>query len=370
MRYDLAKLPVQDLLEPVARATAGLCRLDERVARSPSGAGWIERMHYADAVASMWVDGELVHIEDLVLHDAGSDIRAPTHELTIAGDVLRIRRRIAAQPVAWPLTDEGVRNLRGQGGQPPDVHQARKPEPVHENDVPEPDQFAPSEPDPLADELAALDAVLTRSDALLAGAPVPDGSVARDPLIYEPDWDEDERLGEWRAVVLETKGLPPVLRAVLLLDAWNRIEVFQHARWLGRLLAAASLREAGLTTSAHLVAFNLGLKSISVDQRRNWDRDRRLLAFLNALDMSADIGLREHDKLTLARQTMERRLAGRRSSSRLPELIDLVLSRPMVSTNMIAKALNVTPRAALRLVEELNLRELTGRGRYRAWGVI
>ena len=36
---------------------------------------------------------------------------------------------------------------------------------------------------------------------------------------------------------------------------------------------------------------------------------------------------------------------------------------------MIAEALTVTPRAALRIVEELGLREMTGRGRFRAWGV-
>lgn len=57
-------------------------------------------MHFADACASLWIDGELVHLEDLVLHDAGADTRAPTHELTIARDVLRSRRRIAAQAAA------------------------------------------------------------------------------------------------------------------------------------------------------------------------------------------------------------------------------------------------------------------------------
>jgi hypothetical protein len=57
-----------------------LVRLDERIARSPVGAGWIERMHFADACASLWIDGELVHLEDLALHDAGADIRArPTN---------------------------------------------------------------------------------------------------------------------------------------------------------------------------------------------------------------------------------------------------------------------------------------------------
>lgn len=54
-------------------------------------------MHFADAGASLWIDGGLVHLEDLVLHDASLDFRAPTHELTIAREVLRSRRRIAAQ---------------------------------------------------------------------------------------------------------------------------------------------------------------------------------------------------------------------------------------------------------------------------------
>lgn len=62
------------------------------------GEGWTERSHFTYACASLWMDGERVHFEDLVLHDAASDIRTPTHELTIARDVLRTCRRIAAQP--------------------------------------------------------------------------------------------------------------------------------------------------------------------------------------------------------------------------------------------------------------------------------
>jgi len=46
------------------------------------------------------------------------------------------------------------------------------------------------------------------------------------------------------------------------------------------------------------------------------------------------------------------------------------LSRPLVSAGMIAKQLKITPRAAQDLVAELGLRELTGRGRYRAWGIL
>jgi HTH DNA binding domain len=36
---------------------------------------------------------------------------------------------------------------------------------------------------------------------------------------------------------------------------------------------------------------------------------------------------------------------------------------------LIAAELKVTQRAALGLVADLGVREMTGRGRYRAWGI-
>ncbi|MGO7359976.1 hypothetical protein ACCS66_35460, partial [Rhizobium ruizarguesonis] len=38
------------LLRPISDAGSALARLDERIARSPVGAGWIERSHFADAM--------------------------------------------------------------------------------------------------------------------------------------------------------------------------------------------------------------------------------------------------------------------------------------------------------------------------------
>jgi len=72
----------------------------------------------------------------------------------------------------------------------------------------------------------------------------------------------------------------------------------------------------------------------------------------------------------LARSLLARKLAGRRKHSKLPALIELVLARPLVSAGMIATQLGVTPRAAQDLVADLGLREMTGRGRYRAWGLL
>ncbi|RCS21394.1 DUF1612 domain-containing protein [Phyllobacterium salinisoli] len=188
-------------------------------------------------------------------------------------------------------------------------------------------------------------------------------------LVYDIDWDEDARLVEWQDVIAETRDLPVVLRAAILLEAWSEIEVFQRGAWLGPLLVAALLRQEGLATH-HLASLHLGAKSIPRERRRARNRSHRLLASLDAIQEMALAGLKEHDRLVLAKTQMERRLKQRRVSSKLPDLIELVLSRPLVSTGMIQEQLKISKQGALNLVGELNLRELTGRGRFRAWGVI
>ena len=90
-----------------ATAEDALSRLDERLRVSPIREGWIARTHFIDACASAWIDGELVHIEDLVLHDASMDIRSPTRELTRTHAVLRARRRILGEAPQWAMSPSG-----------------------------------------------------------------------------------------------------------------------------------------------------------------------------------------------------------------------------------------------------------------------
>ena len=168
---------------------------------------------------------------------------------------------------------------RSPDGPAPDPMRAVAADAVGENLAEDTDQE-----DALAEELAEIDAVLARSSRLLAGenltpraASGPDVDTAGQgakapetalpdslgPLIRDLDWDEDQRLADWLAVVDQLRGenMPAVLAAAIAWEAWQDIEPLQHQHWLGPLLVAALLRERGKVGS-HLFCLNAGLRIV------------------------------------------------------------------------------------------------------------
>jgi hypothetical protein len=290
----------------------------------------------------MWVGGEFVHLEDLVLHDAQMDIRAPSHELVIPHRIVRARRRVSRNDPGWAVSRSGIMVLAGV---------------AEETSV-------ESEPVDRGGEGGELDLV---GDAAMSPelAEISVGEL----LIRDPDWDEGERIGGWSELVKNVERLPATLAAAALWDAWEHLEPLQRQHWLGQLLVSDFLRSRGKVRS-HLLAFAVGLREVPRERRRASDRFVRLVAFLDAMGAAAAAGMKDIDRLTLAKRQLERKAAGKRTTSSIPVAIDLLLSRPIVSAHMIAKAATITPRGALNLVSELGAREMTGRGRYRAWGIL
>ncbi|SFC84178.1 HTH DNA binding domain-containing protein [Bosea sp. CRIB-10] len=371
MTYEIGDLPFQTLLPRVALAEDQLARLDEIVRRSPVGEGFAERGHFLDAAGSMWNSGELLHVEDLVFHDAHMDIRSPTHELVIGHGILRARRRMAGAAPGWAVSEAGISALTGAER----VTQSKAPGVADERGGEGADEPPDEDDDPLSRELAHIDAVLERSRRVLNGVATPAVASEKPSLVVgglvirDAEWHEKERLSQWQSVRKHVADLPPVLSAALLFDAWEIIQPLQRQHWLGGQLVATCLRAQGKVVS-HLPALNVGLKAVPRERRRSHDRTKRLLAFLDAMCLAAEAGMKEIARLDQSRQLMERKLRGRRSTSSLPAAIELFLSRPMVSAAMVAKAANVTPRGALNLIAELGVREMTGRGSYRAWGIL
>lgn len=333
----------------LAKAEDAVARLDERLATSPIAAAFAARTHVHDAAAAVSLEGELVHIDDLVLHDAAADIRSPTHALIRAHAALRARRRIAAASPGWAASTSGLAQLRGLA--PPDG--APEKPPKHEDPI-------QAEEDALAVELAALDALLARTSRILDGHPVappPD-------LVTLADKD---RLEEWLGHLRSTEHKTPVLAAALAGAALDALAPLPNQAWLGRMLIADFLR-AREKTRHHLPALNLGIKLATRERKRG--RADRTALWIEAITAAAATGLNDHDRLINTYRGLQRKLVGRRSTSKLPALIELVMRAPVVSSQTIAADLKITPRAAQDLVAELGIRELTGRTRYRCWGVL
>jgi len=289
------------------------------------------------------------------------DVRSPTHELTRAAAALRARRTALARKAPWPLSIDGLAALRGLTLGSGEV------EPLAKGKVGQTDE-EPDGEDPLASHFAEIDAILARTSKTLAGeTPIP----KRRYLVYDPEVDEAENEDLWLDVVKPTEKWPAIAAAAVAWDAWTALGMYPRQPWLGLIMAGSILRTRGLTK--HLLPLVSGYKASRYRLQGREGGVEKVEAFARIVDEAVNQGEKDLQRLILARETMMRRAKDCRSNSRLPQLIEVFLSRPLVSVAIASKLIGVTPKAVDLMLAQLGgalPRELTGRRRFRAWGIV
>jgi len=354
VRLELPSLKGREVLLPLARAEDALARLDEVLQASPIGEGWIHRSHYAEACASATLDGHLVSVEELVLRQEAMGMIAPHEGVRQASFVLTTRDRIASTRPGWAMSRQGLESLAGQAG-------------WRNEESPSLEAGGEGEGDEvdtgLDTALAAIDALLQRTSQRLNQF----RAQAVPPPIDEPERDA---LEHWWALLGDASLLPPTLAAVLLLEAWFSLR--PGPLWLGRQLAAAYLRHVGKTRFLPGLALGLQRQAHQRGRYRPLDQpaEERVRDTLMAFKTTAEQGLADHQRLTSIHETLLRKAEGCRKNSHLPTLIAFALRMPLITSASAAKELGISQRKALDLIAMLGLRELTERGRFRAWAVL
>ena len=307
--YELPEFIARDpLIVRVVKAEDAVARLDERLRRSPLTQGLNARLAYHEACASRLAEGELVHLEDLVLFDASAFDGPVSPSLSSAFHSLQIWRRAQQEP---PLS----------------LLQAARP------------GEAPPEDQPHI-------------------------------LQHAPDSDHGA-LTAWRGALHQSRSLPPVLAAAAAWDAWLVLEPEPSGAWRAPLLAALVLK-ARQKTQNLLLPIDSGRRFAKYRRHPAHGLHDRLAGFLEWIEMAATRAAKELDSLTLAQRLLEPALAQRRSHSRLPGLVNLLLSHPLISAPVAARSLRVSQQAGLRMLAKLDPvpRELSGRTRYRVWAIL
>ncbi|MGF9764992.1 RHE_PE00001 family protein [Microvirga sp. 0TCS3.31] len=363
--YDLPEIPWEKIVGRLEKVALEIKSFDARLEASELAAGWQSRCDMNEAVRSLLLDGHLVDIGDLVLHDAGMDVRSPTHEITRAASALRARRTAMARKAPWPISYDGLAALRGLGPVKAEEPKSKAKKVDLEDDDPYP-AYA-NDADPWKAHFAEIDALLDRMDRVLAGeTPLPK---TRSHLVYDPDVDEAENEDAWLDVVKRVSHWPAVAAAAIAWDAWLDLNLYTRQPWLGLTMARSILRARGLTN--HLLPLAAGFKKSKFRPQGREGILEKLQGFCQVLEEAVEIANKDLERLILARELMNRVADKCRSNSKLPELVDLFLSRPLVTVPLGAKLLKVTPEAVDLMLLQLGgalPRELTGRRRYRAWG--
>jgi hypothetical protein len=131
-------------------------------------------------------------------------------------------------------------------------------------------------------------------------------------------------------------------------------------------MAAAILRARGLTS--HLLPLAAGFKQSKFRPQGREGAREKLEGFCQVLEEALSLAHKDLDRLILARELMSRVTRECRSNSKLPGLVELFLSRPLVTGPLAAKLLKVTPKAVDLMLAQLGGVLLGSGGLVRAYG--
>lgn len=357
------------LLDLASKADAEASRLDEGLRLSRFKEGWRARMDVKEAQACLWNEGAFVDQEDLVLYDQGAHVKAP------GLDVIRGWRMLSARRHLWRLRSKGDLEIRdviglaksgylsgsvpgsGSQGEPWDMLEA----PSLSTNIKLDQELDDDEPNDDWDYLKQEEDPLERE-------------FDHDPLLLLPDHDEERTsVRDCLEKISGLEGVSGVLKGALAHRIWRIARPLEGSEWFGfQLSASLALRERRVLQ--HLPCPAVG--------RRSWLRSHGrapktlffedITAFIEASRMASLEGIELLKRLELAGQVMSAKASGRRSNSKMGELIELSLELPVITTAIVAKRLSVSPQAALIMIREAGsmLRELSGRKRYQVWGVL
>jgi hypothetical protein len=311
--------------------------------------GVLARGHLFEAQALVHLSGELVSLEDLVLHDAGMDSRAPSTGVVRAARELVERRSLARRAPETVLATDTLRRLIGlvdddaratepedetaQGearagvpARPIGLQHWQMPKPFADDGLwPNPDEIDDgAEMKPLDAEdgellahdsslaitgdLAAVDALLARTGHVLDAIerPLPETAPLR---LRDLNYDAAARLDAWLSALKAAEDAPAVLATAIALDAWLSLEPAERSGEVGFALAATVLRQREVALH-HLPALGLGLRKGGFRWSPHQAQSVRLAGLIEAIAASAKLADNDLKRLTLAREVMLRRCEG------------------------------------------------------------
>jgi len=361
------------LLDPLCAATDALARLDARAAAAagPVREGLLARLAWLEAAGCLAHAHAWAHPLDLALRERG--LAASTALAAVGAPQQTLPQTFAAagNPSAWadPPLDElaagdaaiaealalarALRRLLAQSG---------------------------------ATAVGTATALATTLQRLGASMADPAGFATWwngvvSPVRRRPRFGAPDRQGA-------APALPPLLAAAHTAQSWMAAGL-THAPTPAQalLLAAALLARAGATRAVALPvwaaypALGFGdrdalpsLRSDAANRLIGWGQPVSWeLAFLQLVADSARMGLRELDRLEATAETGRGLAAQADKRSRLPDVIDALLRAPVLTPNALARKLRIAPQTATALLRDLQaremVREVTGRGRFRAFAV-